>query len=344
MSDTKKISPAEEKNTEDETPQTVRTSVSPFGAVFLSLLTLAAVLSGAFAFRDTLLPYLHHYLALPEIKTTSLTPPHGFVPIPAMAEMPSLDTANSKKFASLKAAQTQLAAQMNELMTNAPQTVVSDNAEMTEVLRSTQTKLAESMARISTLEAKLQETHSLTTALTNKPNTPAVPLDIRGLVAFQNLQAKALGGQPFQDSLQRVIALLDDSAPIEDTIGKLEQVAPTGRPTLSQLQDSFEIAVSNYMQSGKAEDASFMGQLKQNLSSFVRVRRTDGSGSLDDALITTAETALTKGNIKTAYTELLKLESDAFKTWLPQARKYYQLPEWLDVVQLQLANSLEASQ
>ncbi|GEM_PF-6020664 len=350
MSDTKKISPAKEKSKKvvEETsskPSTqTNTGVSPFGVVFLSLLTLAAVLSGTFAFRDKVLPYVQQYLVIPAVETVAITPPPGFVPIPAMAETPSLELASSVELEAIKVTQTELAAQIMTLKNTAPQTIVStDNSELQTQLTSTETKLAESLARISALEAKLQETQSLTTALANKPDVPAAAVDIRGLVAFQNLQSKALAGQPFQVPLQRVIALLDDSSSIENAISKLEQIAPTGRISLNKLQTEFKLALSKHMQAGTApEDGSFMGKVQQNLSSFVRVRRTDGTGDEEDTAISAAEAALSKGDIQTAYSELLKVDSDAFKTWLPLARHYYQLPEWLDAIQLQLANSLEA--
>lgn len=332
-----------------ETTSAPQSGVSPLGAVFLSLLTTLAVFSGLFAFHDKITPYLHHYLQLEAPASNDITSPlPGFVPVPMMNESLSVNHANDTAYDDLAARQQQLeatiAALQDKVQSAPPPTADTRDeaysAEIADALASAQRQLAKAAARITTLETEINETRQLAQTLVNKPSTNN---DVRGLVAFQTLQSQALGGQPFQEALQRVIALLKDTQSIEAALSKLEQLAPTGRKSLLQLQESFGQSVSQFMQTQEQAKPGFLGKVKNNLKSFIRIRRTDGTGSNDEIILAQAEELLTKGNVKLAYSEVLKLDEAhkaAFAPWLAEARNYFEIPEALTAVQLELTRSI----
>ena len=355
-----KISPTQDKpETEIITNDNISAGVSPFGVVFLSLLTTIALLTGTFAFREQIISQAEKYINIPtnisqNNSATGSVP--GFVPVPTLTNRPenNLDSARLDGLESkINQLQNKLALAVKKAEPKIKQTDININdneiSELSDNLAITKDKLAISLAKISELENQITNLQNITTTLANKPVIPAQNnnIDIRGLIAFQSLQAKALSGQQFQASLQRVLALLEDSPSIEAAVTNLEKMAQNGRPSLANIQTSFQQAVSGYMQAGNNNAESIMGKVKHNLSSFIRVRRTDGSGDDNEKILANADNALIKGDVKTAYIELLKMDSSAkehFVKWLPKARSYYQLPEWLEALQLQLANSIEVGE
>ena len=333
----------------------VKSGVSPLGVVFLCLLTMAAMLTGAFAYRDVLIEKLQPYFvtATAEQPAVSTKFSGGFVPIPAMGSLPSLLDDVSPKLDGIATKQTKLEQAVASLteqldavkMLKVAAAPANDVSEVFgENLAQTEAKLAESLQQISQLKAQFAQLQNFTTELAIKPEKEIEVPDIRGLIAFQTLQSKAISGQTFQADLQRVIALLDDSSVIEGQIRKLEEVAPIGRPSLAYLRNEFSTAVSKALKGNNSVDESFTGKVKQNLSSFIRVRRTDGQGSDNEKIITLAESALAKGQVEKAYLEVLKLDDAgeaAFTNWLPHAKAYYHMPKWLGALQLELTNSLD---
>ncbi len=371
----KKISPAKEREKMNEKTVTAiedsevikvtRRGVSAPQAVFLSFLTTLMLGLGIFAFREQILPYAQHFLGTenPVEKPLSTSLPAGFVPIPVQTAFPTIEaavapsatvaTADSNQLQEFNEKQNALAEEIGAIRAQlalvstaeTPSNAAASTPQIAQQLASTESSLSSALAKIDLLEGKLAEIGVTTASLADQMGKVTPQNDMRGLISFQTLQSQALSGQPFQAPLQRVIALLPDSSQLQVELDFLEKIAPKGRTLLPVLRQSFQTAVSGYMQTGNTADDSFMAKVKSNLSSFVRVRRTDSDAPADDAIINAAEKSLASGNVKGAYAELLKLDSDArapFKEWLSQARTYYQLPEYLQAVQLQLSTALEA--
>ena len=346
---TQKISPAQEKTSQNE-PKTPSSGVSPFGVVFLCLLTIAALLSGAFAFRDKLIPYLHSYLSISQQQPLALTPPPGFVPIPALKDTPTLNGI-TPELEAMSAKQAELAEQLEQLTSQmaerpiAPANTGENTQALSKALTKAQQSFETSLQKITILENRLFELEGLNSTLARKVEKVKSPTNLQAMLSFQTLQSQALSSQPFQDSLQRVIALLADSTPIEPTLKNLEEVAPLGRPSLAYLQKTFADSVTQALQQTAPQNESFMSKVKQNLSSIIRVRRVDGEGNEQDIILAQAEKYLAQGKVKAAYAEILKLDEAqkaAFSTWLPHAKAYYQLPEWLTQLQLHMTDAKDA--
>ena len=358
----KKISPAKERaekviETVENTVVTTKTGVSAPQVVFLSLLTYLMLAAAVFAFRDHLLPYTHQFLGTQKVVETSIDQSlvAGFVPIPVDSAFPSVSdtpapTVSSEELNILEQKQTALTDELGALRAQMALLAGSDtsgassiiDSQFEQKIDSTEASLSVALDKIRSLEAKLTEVSGTTANLSEQISAPSVQSDMRGLIAFQTLQSQALSGQAFQASLQRVIALLPDSASIQTELDSLEKLAPLGRPLLPSLAKDFQAAISAYMRDGSNGGESFLGKVQQNLSSFVRVRRTDIDAPENDIIISAAEAALGNGNVKGAYAELLKLDESAkpaFAEWMLQARDYHQLPENLQAIQLELTNA-----
>lgn len=358
----KTISPAKER---EETkaikaaPQekAPRRGISAPQAVFLSLLTYVMLAAGAFAFRDQLAPYTKYFMGdsvANAVEEKLFTLP-AFVPVPASSAVPEFDTSHQDNaIADLKTELTALKSQLTDLRNQpAPEPVTittssaapAIDAATLQNIENAQISLAAAMRKINTLEAQLNENTLATSQLIEKSQQAPELADMRGLIAFQTLQSQATSGQPFQAALQRVIALAGDSSAIQAQLSSLEQVAPTGRLQLADLQQQFASATRQFMQDAPAQTDDFFGKVKGNLSSFIRVRRTDENASDNDAIVAAAETALSRGKVKAAYAEILKLDDASraiYKDWLAQAKTYHLLPEWLNALQLHLTATVES--
>jgi hypothetical protein len=146
--------------------------------------------------------------------------------------------------------------------------------------------------------------------------------EISNLMA--RLETMAQDGQPFAEVLA---ALGDQGVTVPETLGTL---AETGLPSLTQLQADFPEAAR------KALNAALRATPGEGWSdrfgTFLRSQTgarslTPQEGSDPDAILSRAEAALAKGDLKTTLTELAALPPEAvaeMASWVEQATKRQQ--------------------
>ncbi len=359
------ISPANEKPFKkpnvDSKPQSkkpVVKGVSAPGVVFLSLLTSLVIITGLFAFRAPLTKFTSPYITQNQLanQNTSFnaaqTPPAGFVTVPAASDLPTLSAAKTtdtetnlrKEIADLKMEQQTLDTKIEALKATPTNNDAGfDNYQYDSALAATKAELKASQARIAILEAQSTEMkNAFENALAKINANQSQSSNVKGLIAFQALQVQALSGQPFESELEQVITILRSKGASTVEVSQLNEVAKTGRTSLITLKQHFAKAVTDYMQLPSDSEAGIVDKVAQNLSSFVRVRRTDGMENDDDSIIAKAEELINEGNVQAALTTISTLSKPArksFDTFMKEAKLYTEVPNMLRAIQLQFADN-----
>lgn len=170
--------------------------------------------------------------------------------------------------------------------------------------------------------------------------------DLRLLASFQSLRTKALEGIPFNDTMQRFLALCQTHPNMLEVARKLEVYASSGRPTLEDLRQGFGESVKQYLLQKDGVDNSLGGKVKRNLAQFITVRKLKKTGNSPVAAINRAETDIQSGNIERARDALADLPADVqpfFAAWQEEAKAYSAIPALLSRLDQQLADLLMQS-
>lgn len=169
------------------------------------------------------------------------------------------------------------------------------------------------------------------------------PPDMRIPAVFQSLRSKALDGAVFEDSYQRFLALVQPHPLLVEATEKLEDYAGTGRPTLAEIQRSFQETLRDYLRDKDGVNNSLTGKIERNLASFITIRKLEDKGDSTMAMVNRAEQAVKAGNISKAREELAELPSDVapfFAAWLEEAKAYIRIPEILSGIDQRIADMM----
>lgn len=173
------------------------------------------------------------------------------------------------------------------------------------------------------------------------------PTDMRVVAVFQLLRAKALESTGFEDSYQRFIALAQPYPMLLETAEKLEPYASAGRPTLAEIQRSYQEALKEYMREKDGIDNSLSGKVRKNLSEFITIRKLEDKGNSTLAIVNRAEQAVAAGEIIKAQQELAELADDVaplFAAWLEEAKAYTEIPALILKIDQRIADMMMQNQ
>ena len=141
-----------------------------------------------------------------------------------------------------------------------------------------------------------------------------------------DLDAAIARSEPYETTLQELIALGGGDAVVDAAASQLEPAAKTGIPSLVALQDTLVAATPRIIGEGAAgEDADMLGQATGNLFRLVTVRPVGAETEGDDAAaaVARAEARLVSGDLAAAIAEIEALEGEpatAAADWLQSAR------------------------
>lgn len=209
------------------------------------------------------------------------------------------------------------------LETDALNAAVSEGRQLTEQQAARITDLQQSLeqaiadrderatAEISDLRTRLDKIQS------GGADIPAAR-QAKASLALLALERAVDEGVPYADELDVLAGLAPDTASLDG----LRASASTGAPTLSSLKAEFSPAVRNAL---AASDSSNPTGLMARISKLISVRpATPQPGQRPAAVISRAEAALEKDNLKSSVQELGSLEdgaANAFADWISKAQR-----------------------
>jgi hypothetical protein len=188
-------------------------------------------------------------------------------------------------------------------------------------------------ARIAKLEATLAEFAA---------QGKAGPRSAVVAIAFANLRAAVNAGRPYAAELVAMEAAHADQADLM----ALAANADKGIPTVAELTRSFQAAKEASLAAvSPPADASILEGLLSSVKSAVKIRRTDGANTGDDAdaVLARAETKLKQAALAEAVKEIETLSGpprQAMEQWLGEARARISAEETLKRMEMALLKSL----
>jgi hypothetical protein len=231
------------------------------------------------------------------------------------ANKAALETASSE-FASLKET-------VAELVASA---LIADDADV-------ELELDGHDARLAKLEVALAEFAAQGTA---------GPRSAAAAIAFANLRAAVNAGRAYAAELVAMETAHADQADLM----ALAANADTGIPTVAELTRSFQAAAEASLAAvSPPADASILEGLLSSVKSAVKIRRTDGANTGDDAeaVLARAETELKQAALTEAVKEIETLSGpsrQAMEQWLGEARARISAEETLKRMEIALLKSL----
>lgn len=198
---------------------------------------------------------------------------------------------------------------------------------------------------VETLKQQISQLNQLQQGMSLQLQQQAMqtPPDMRIPAVFQSLRSKALDGAVFEDSYQRFLALVQPHPLLVEAAEKLEDYAGTGRPTLAEIQRSFQETLRDYLRDKDGVNNSLTGKIERNLASFITIRKLEDKGDSTMAMVNRAEQAVKAGNISKAREELAELPSDVapfFAAWLEEAKAHTRIPEILSGIDQRIADMM----
>ncbi|MDF2094674.1 carph-isopro domain-containing protein [Aquibaculum arenosum] len=134
-------------------------------------------------------------------------------------------------------------------------------------------------------------------------------------------------GRPYSEELDGLRRLAGQDEDIKAVLGRLEQQAEAGVPTLAALQASYAEAARRAVTAERAEgaDSEWQGMLWERVSDLVSVRSVgEPEGNDAEAILARAESRLEGGDVAAALGELDALEgapAEAMSAWRARAER-----------------------
>ncbi len=171
--------------------------------------------------------------------------------------------------------------------------------------------------------------------------------NLRPLLAFQKLQSDILSGRNYQKSLHILRQMIGNNQNIQSLLDILATQAETGLPSELELVNLFQQALQQFLQQQEdnsaltPKDDSFYTQLKQNITKFITIRRTDitQNGS-PIAIVNSAEQYIKDGNYALAIAELESLPDNMkipFQQWIEVAKSHNDIVKALNNLNMEIA-------
>jgi uroporphyrinogen-III synthase len=177
--------------------------------------------------------------------------------------------------------------------------------------------------KIETLARKVAELESRAV----ERRQAAADLEVRAFeFALGQLRSALDESRPFGEELAALASVAADDPEIAEVAATLEAYAGTGIPTLAELRARFDElagALSAPAPDGAATGQGWVDRALARLGRLVRIRRVDGQGTGNDAVIARAESRLDAGDLEGAVSALAGLDDAGQVTaadWLATAR------------------------
>lgn len=212
--------------------------------------------------------------------------------------------------------------------------------------RSASETLAALQGALSTVEASLSATGSATEsnsqqvtaldgsvkALSDRLGQSESKLDFIGgeyqrgaalVVAIGDIDRSINRAQPFDEAINSLRLLGNDSSEVTEAVAILEPMAKDGVPTLADLRASFGSVSSRILLAGEGS-GTLADQVSDNLFSIMNMRPAGAEVEGDDsrAIVARAQAKLSAGDLEAVVAELGGLNSAAFESaesWIAEA-------------------------
>ncbi|KCZ56233.1 hypothetical protein HY29_09275 [Hyphomonas beringensis] len=153
--------------------------------------------------------------------------------------------------------------------------------------------------------------------------------------ALSAIEAASRRGGAFESEYRALLGLM----PSDPAVRQLGEIASTGAPTVSALQDSFEPARAAALKAIPDETGDRLSWLNRAFGDAVKVRKLNGDDSDPAAILDTANTAVEAGDIDQAAMLVAGLKgpaADAMADWTEQANRRITLEAALEALQRRL--------
>ena len=146
------------------------------------------------------------------------------------------------------------------------------------------------------------------------------------VVVAEHLRTALRDGKPFTEELVALREAAPDKPVVAEAAALIEPYAAKGVPPLVDLRQRFDQVARNIKRASLASEGSgWWANVVERLSALMTIRRTDvtDEGGGIDAVLATAEKALSSGDLETAVGVLKPLEglaAAAAAPWLEDAK------------------------
>jgi hypothetical protein len=154
-------------------------------------------------------------------------------------------------------------------------------------------------------------------------------------LALSAIEAASRRGVSFESDYRKLRAVMPKSA----TVRTLGEVATSGAPTLSELQQSFGPASAKARAAVPAERQGALGWLNNMFGDAVTVRGAEGEEDVAAVTLSRAKTALDAGDLEGAVSALATLSGEpaaAMADWTGSANRRITLEEGLEALRLNM--------
>jgi hypothetical protein len=133
-------------------------------------------------------------------------------------------------------------------------------------------------------------------------------------------------GAPFEEPLERLIAMTDDDSELDPALSTLRPYAAEGVPTIGQLRTDLA-TLAETRPTPTVAGYEWLGQTVENISGLVTVRDKDSEAEIATGRLAEADQALRDGDVETAIARVEEVaaqpdgvDPELAERWLTDAR------------------------
>lgn len=157
------------------------------------------------------------------------------------------------------------------------------------------------------------------------------------MLVLEQLKETVNAGKPYQDLLQKLGRLMEDTPDAADIIEKLALTSEKGVVAQNILTEEFRKLIK------QALTANNSGWFQRLLHQFITIRKIgEQVGDDDESILARAEVRLVQGKLESVLLELENLSPPAkevFSSWIKQVRDYLDIVDNIEKLQLFLTKT-----